>query len=74
MLGRQSGAVFADAAVEIARELDVRGVVVTGSNYTGELPQDPAVVADACRGLGEPMRGLSMEAIPEEARLQARGW
>ncbi len=36
--GRQSGAVFADAARDVAEELDIRGVVVTGGNFTGELP------------------------------------
>jgi len=36
--GRQSGAVFAEAAREVAAALDIRGVVVTGGNFTGELP------------------------------------
>jgi pyridoxal 5'-phosphate synthase pdxS subunit len=36
--------------------------------------QDPAEVLSASRGLGEPMRGLEMEAIPEPERLAARGW
>lgn len=36
--GRQSGAVFADAARDVAGKLGIRGVVVTGRNFTGELP------------------------------------
>jgi pyridoxal 5'-phosphate synthase pdxS subunit len=36
--------------------------------------QDPAEVLSASRGLGDPMRGLAMEAIPEPERLAARGW
>ena len=36
--------------------------------------QDARSVADASRGLGEPMRGLDMAAVPEAERLQARGW
>ncbi len=36
--------------------------------------QDPAEVLRASRGLGLPMRGLAMEAIPEAERLAARGW
>jgi pyridoxal 5'-phosphate synthase pdxS subunit len=36
--------------------------------------QDPAEVLAASRGLGVPMRGLAMEAIPDAERLAARGW
>ncbi len=36
--------------------------------------QDPAEVLAASRGLGMPMKGLAMEAIPETERLAARGW
>jgi pyridoxal 5'-phosphate synthase pdxS subunit len=36
--------------------------------------QDPKAVAEASRGLGEPMRGLEIAQIPEAERLQARGW
>ena len=36
--------------------------------------QEPRVVAEVSRGLGEPMRGLEIAAIPEAERLQARGW
>jgi pyridoxal 5'-phosphate synthase pdxS subunit len=36
--------------------------------------QEPKAVAEASRGLGEPMRGLEIGQIPEAERLQARGW
>jgi pyridoxal 5'-phosphate synthase pdxS subunit len=36
--------------------------------------QDPVEVLNASRGLGDPMRGLAMEAIPEPERLAGRGW
>jgi pyridoxal 5'-phosphate synthase pdxS subunit len=36
--------------------------------------QDAAVVAEASRGLGGAMRGLSIDAIPEHERLATRGW
>ncbi len=36
--------------------------------------REPKLVAEASRGLGEPMRGLEIAAIPEAERLQARGW
>src|SRR6187455_2006722 len=35
---------------------------------------DPRTVAEASRGLGEPMRGLDVGAIPAGERLQERGW
>ena len=36
--------------------------------------QDPGEVLKASRGLGLPMKGLAMEAIPETERLAVRGW
>jgi pyridoxal 5'-phosphate synthase pdxS subunit len=36
--------------------------------------QEPKLVAEASRGLGVPMRGLEIGAIPEGERLAARGW
>jgi pyridoxal 5'-phosphate synthase pdxS subunit len=35
---------------------------------------DPKILADISTGLGAPMRGISMEAIPEAERLAVRGW
>jgi pyridoxal 5'-phosphate synthase pdxS subunit len=35
---------------------------------------DAKEVADASRGLGEPMRGLDVAAIPPTDRFQGRGW
>jgi pyridoxal 5'-phosphate synthase pdxS subunit len=35
---------------------------------------DPEVLAKISRGLGEPMRGLEIGAIPEGEILQTRGW
>lgn len=36
--------------------------------------QDPARLVEVCRGLGEPMSGLSAGKLPGEERLAARGW
>jgi pyridoxal 5'-phosphate synthase pdxS subunit len=36
--------------------------------------EDPKAVLEASRGLGAPMSGLTMEAIPEAQRLAGRGW
>ena len=35
---------------------------------------NPAIVADVSKGLGAPMRGIALEAIPDEERLAVRGW
>jgi pyridoxal 5'-phosphate synthase pdxS subunit len=35
---------------------------------------DPDVLAKISRGLGEPMRGLSIDTIPESEIMQNRGW
>ena len=34
----------------------------------------PEILADVSTGLGEPMRGLEMKAIPKEELLAGRGW
>jgi pyridoxal 5'-phosphate synthase pdxS subunit len=36
--------------------------------------QDPKVVAEASRGLGEAMPGIPTADLPESERLSARGW
>jgi pyridoxal 5'-phosphate synthase pdxS subunit len=36
--------------------------------------EDAAVVAEVSRGLGEAMPGIEMGTLPEESRLQTRGW
>lgn len=35
---------------------------------------DPEVVAEVSKGLGEPMKGLDITELPAEARMQDRGW
>jgi pyridoxal 5'-phosphate synthase pdxS subunit len=35
---------------------------------------DAKLIAEVSRGLGEPMRGLTLESIPAVERLAARGW
>jgi pyridoxal 5'-phosphate synthase pdxS subunit len=35
---------------------------------------DPAVLAEVSRGLGEPMHGLDVRSMPEGDRLATRGW
>jgi pyridoxal 5'-phosphate synthase pdxS subunit len=35
---------------------------------------DPKVLADVSTGLGQPMVGISASSLPEEERLEVRGW
>jgi pyridoxal 5'-phosphate synthase pdxS subunit len=76
----------ADAALVMA--LGAEAVFVGSGIFKSEDPKrtaaaivkataqwrDPAVIAEASRGLGGAMRGLSMESIPETDRLATRGW
>ena len=36
--------------------------------------QDPKVMAEVSRGIGDAMPGLEMSQVPEEEKLQTRGW
>jgi pyridoxal 5'-phosphate synthase pdxS subunit len=36
--------------------------------------EDPHVLAEVSRGLGEPMRGIEVSAIPERELMASRGW
>jgi pyridoxal 5'-phosphate synthase pdxS subunit len=36
--------------------------------------EDPAILAEVSRGLGEPMRGLELKSIPAEQLMASRGW
>ena len=46
-----------------------RAIVRATTHY-----QEPRVVAEVSRGLGEPMRGLAAATLSPADRLQARGW
>jgi len=36
--------------------------------------QDPAIIAEVCKNLGEAMPGLDIKQIPDEELLASRGW
>jgi pyridoxal 5'-phosphate synthase pdxS subunit len=46
-----------------------RAIVRATTHY-----RDAKIVAEVSRGLGEPMRGLDVAALPPAERLQTRGW
>jgi len=75
-----------DAAMMI--QLGSDGVFVGSGIFKSENPpirakaiveavthyDDPKIIAKVSRGLGEAMRGIEISDIPEEQRLQERGW
>ncbi len=46
-----------------------KAIVETVAHY-----DDPSVIAEVSKNLGEAMVGIEIESIPEEQRLQERGW
>ena len=46
-----------------------RAIVEATTHYT-----DPAIIAEVSKGLGEPMVGIEISAIPQEQLLAGRGW
>jgi pyridoxal 5'-phosphate synthase pdxS subunit len=50
-------------------ERRARAIVKAVTHYN-----DPEIIAEVSKGLGEAMRGLDMKDIPKEALLATRGW
>ena len=46
-----------------------RAIVLATTNYN-----DPQILAEVSKGLGEAMRGIQVETLPAEGRLADRGW
>jgi pyridoxal 5'-phosphate synthase pdxS subunit len=79
-------AIPSDAA--LAMQLGAEGVFVGSGIFKSEDPErtaraivqatthfdDPKIIAEVSKGLGAPMRGIALEAIPTEERLAVRGW
>ncbi len=83
-----AGGVATPADAALMMQLGADGVFVGSGIYKSEDPaerahavvqavthyQDPKIIAEVSRGLGEPMRGIDMNEIPEEELLAKRGW
>jgi pyridoxal 5'-phosphate synthase pdxS subunit len=83
-----AGGVATPADAALMMQLGADGVFVGSGIYKSEDPaerahavvqavthyQDPKIIAEVSRGLGEPMRGIDMSEIPEEELLAKRGW
>jgi pyridoxal 5'-phosphate synthase pdxS subunit len=83
-----AGGISTPADAALVMQLGAEGVFVGSGIFKSEDParmanaivqatthfDDPKILADISKGLGAPMRGIAMEAIPESERLAVRGW
>jgi pyridoxal 5'-phosphate synthase pdxS subunit len=83
-----AGGISTPADAALVMQLGSEGVFVGSGIFKSEDParmanaivqatthfDDAKILADVSKGLGAPMRGMAMEAIPEAERLAVRGW
>ncbi len=83
-----AGGVATPADAALMMQLGAEGIFVGSGVFKSSNParrakaiveatthfEDPAIVAEASRGLGEAMRGLEISSIPERELLATRGW
>ena len=83
-----AGGISTPSDAALVMQLGAEGVFVGSGIFKSEDParmanaivqatthfDNPSIVAEVSKGLGSPMRGLTLEAIPEQERLAVRGW
>ncbi|HEY0444553.1 MAG TPA: pyridoxal 5'-phosphate synthase lyase subunit PdxS [Candidatus Limnocylindrales bacterium] len=83
-----AGGISTPADAALVMQLGAEGLFVGSGIFKSEDParmanaivqatthfDNPKIVADVSKGLGAPMRGIALEAIPEQERLAVRGW
>ncbi len=83
-----AGGIATPADAAIMMQLGSDGVFVGSGIFKSENPSerakaiveavthydDPKTIAEVSKNLGEAMHGIDIKAIPEEQRLQERGW
>jgi pyridoxal 5'-phosphate synthase pdxS subunit len=83
-----AGGIATPADAALMMQLGMDGIFVGSSIFKSEDPpkraaaivkavthyNDPAILAEVSKGLGEPMRGQQAADLPAEARLAGRGW
>lgn len=83
-----AGGVATPADAALMMQLGADGIFVGSGVFKSDNParrakaiveatthyEDPSIVAEASRGLGEAMRGLEISQIPERELLATRGW
>jgi pyridoxal 5'-phosphate synthase pdxS subunit len=83
-----AGGIATPADAALMMQLGSDGVFVGSGIFKSENPakmakaiveavnhfNEPEVIAEVSRGLGEPMRGIEVHTLPPEERLASRGW
>jgi len=83
-----AGGIATPSDAALAMQLGAEGVFVGSGIFKAEDPartanaivqatthfDNPRIIAEVSKGLGAPMRGIAMEAIPPQERLAVRGW
>lgn len=83
-----AGGVATPADAAIMMQLGSDGVFVGSGIFKSEKPEErakaiveavahydePEVIAEVSKNIGDAMHGIEIESIPEEQRLQERGW
>src|SRR6187455_3714144 len=83
-----AGGISTPSDAALVMQLGAEGVFVGSGIFKSEDPArmanaivqatthfgDAKIIAEVSKGLGAPMRGIAMEAIPEQERLAVRGW
>lgn len=83
-----AGGIATPADAALMMQLGVEGVFVGSGIFKSSDParrakaivmattyyNDPAVIAEVSKGLGEPMSGIAAKAIPEKEQFATRGW
>jgi pyridoxal 5'-phosphate synthase pdxS subunit len=83
-----AGGISTPADAALVMQLGSEGVFVGSGIFKSEDParmanaivqatthfDNPSIIAEVSKGLGAPMRGVSLETIPDEERLAVRGW
>ena len=83
-----AGGIATPADAALAMQLGAEGVFVGSGIFKSDDParrasaivqatthyDDPKIVLEVSKGIGAPMRGLELGAIPEGERLAVRGW
>jgi pyridoxal 5'-phosphate synthase pdxS subunit len=83
-----AGGISTPSDAALVMQLGAEGVFVGSGIFKSEDParmanaivqatthfDNASIVAEVSKGLGAPMRGLTLEAIPEQERLAVRGW
>ena len=83
-----AGGISTPSDAALVMQLGAEGVFVGSGIFKSDDParmanaivqatthfDDPKIIAEVSKGLGAPMRGIEIGAIPEGERLAVRGW